>query len=332
MVGRWIALLAAAAGLSGCILPYRPYRGAVPHKAAERDVSLEAADVVAGHQTVIVHVNFDIPAGATVTAPRLAAASSTGCGDGLVPRNYSVNHRADTEAGRDMGSVVAEFTSSIVRGEGLLEREPASMVIEVIDGGERPVRTCHRVPVVSDPGRLEWQDDKAAFAGIALRLAVPTTTALSKMGAAVLPDLQMGLYLGPLRLSGDLFLGSGFGGPTAPENSQNSYGIWGGGLALDTLIVHASGFGVGLLAGGEAMSLVFDPAPTVTYPHRSYALVGPRGALRFVWFGPELPGRAFHAHPQAITTSISLDGSLLHDADAGWVPMVGVSLALDVAF
>ncbi|HWL88708.1 MAG TPA: hypothetical protein VNO21_23055, partial [Polyangiaceae bacterium] len=325
MARRRIVWSAAAMLLSGCTgVPLRSYDGAVPHAAAERDVRLETAKVFATKKTVIVQVNFDMPTGTALTAPRLAQASSTACSDGIVPSDYNVNHNAGAKPGRDVGSVVAQFSSDDVRRAGLLEREPASMAIEVIEFGEGSARTCHRVPVVSDIARVEWENDKVGTLGVDLRFAVPTSSALSKMPFATFVAIRGGLYLGPLRLSGDLFLGYAFGGPTSPKNSDNSYGMAGGGLSLDALIAHGSGFGLGLQAGAEALSLVFDPAPTVTFPHRSYFLIGPRGGLRFVWFGPELPGRAFHARTEAITTSIALYTSVLHDADTdvGWVPMI----------
>jgi hypothetical protein len=321
------ALFAAlAAGLPACAVPLRTYQPTRPHAVTARGVEIEIASVAALEQTVRVTVRYDAPDGVLLAAPRLVGAASAACAAGVRARDYAVTRDAPTAAMRDRGSIVADFSRADLARDGVLEGSPTDLAVEVVG----PDPGCVRVPVVAGAQGVEWRDDALGSVGFDLRLVVPLSEDIAKMGAAFLLAARGGPYVGPLHLRGELFFGSGFGGPQTPHNAYNNFGIGGGALAADGFVVRGDGFALGVQAGVEALAIGFDPAAGVPFPERTYVLKGPRGGLRFVWMGPQLDGRAFHARPEAFTTSIELFGSAWRGpSDVGWVPVLGVAVGMD---
>ncbi len=189
--------------------------------------------------------HYSAAPGEILAAPQLARASSAPCEDGVPARIASLRSDKDT--------LTALFRRDAIDEHGLLSKEPTMLDVIVVRG-LKGGQDCLRVPLVVDPTRPEWSETPSASFGYAFSLFAPFRRIYAADAAPML-NLRGGPFVGPVRLRAELGVGGAF------EKNRNANLVaysYHAGLLVDSLLLHAERFGLGVGAGYDLTGLTLS--------------------------------------------------------------------------
>jgi hypothetical protein len=302
-VARACLLVAFASGCFSRGFVARPPLGAwAPARPAATTAGplaarLEAVQVLADSDVVLVRLALRASRPALVADARLSSAQATPCAAGASARSFALDGQPRWD--RPLG-VAGEHEHELVLfydgAAPLLAR--ADAVLDVVVGDPTsPAPACVRIPLGADgEGRAVLQPARAWSVGGALRAAAPTTRGPIRL---IDDELRVSRWLGPVALGVEL--GWAFQGclTPCPETPSLELPAW---AVVELVPIRGRSFGVGLEGAYGVIFGLESGANDVRH--------GPRVALHLL----ELPRAVWGADTQ--TTARGLEVSLSYERSA----------------
>ena len=297
---RLLTTLFVMLALTGCARQYSPR---APRSAQSGRSRLDATALTTlplmypPSGAVLVEGNYSAEPKTTLGLPHLAPSGVSPCSGG-VPASATLWQV-------DAGTFHAAFRGEAIERKGLLDKEPTVLEVAVLHEEEGRARECLRVPIVTDPKTPEWSESPLFSIGYGVDLAVPFHS-IHAVDAVPMFVVRMGPWIGPVRLRTELGIGGALTKNANPNLIGYSYRV---GLLLDSMLVHAGRFGLGVVAGYDTIGISLGAnVDGLSQEGAGFKglIYGPRGGLSFALLPQTLPGPAFKARPDASSATFEI--------------------------
>ena len=305
--------------------PYRPISPAA-HHAETQGLDAQIVEVWwAGF-----HVVMQVRGGddARIVRGLLAPVASRPCEEGLRDRGFFVDGKAQwlrpvSVAGEHR--IILTFPA--LGASDLLAQDP--VVDLLVLGKDDSPEHCLRLPLSSKAPELAWQRPFRWSGDLAAR-GTFSSHPLGSVDGGWSVDFGIGRFIGPLRIRGEIGLGSADCSGYCPPEPNGGHGFWliPVGAAVDGYLFETSGFG---LAAEVGYRQFFATRVNPDNSTRWESSGGPTGTLRFDLTPSPLPGWPGGGRQGSFGIEVTAGPSMRSDgSDAAF--MWGVGLVNYVGF
>jgi hypothetical protein len=285
----------------------------------------------------ILESSIQVDEPSSIGAAKLNRANNSPCSGGVVAYLSRLEIQEGWPGKSFIGShqLDLHFSLDSIKKEKLFKGGQVNLDLLLVPPDYSGSTRCMRIPISHGDTPGEWEDRPTWFVGMGLRV-LGVTERLDGLSFGILYFMRVGPWFGPLRLFGEVGIGSAFPlkDESVPEGMEKiSYLLLNGALGSNLHLFSIGSLGFNLELGYEldyARSSYEDT--TCQWHNASRGLIhGPRAALRFSLLPRRLGWTGFN-QPKADTTSttIELFSSLwLGDVERSPTLVIGLGIVLD---